>query len=229
LRELAELIAGVTARPVLVGITGPVSVGKTTIAAALSDLLRAEGLTVASVSTDGFLFSNAELEARGLMMRKGFPESFDAARLNRFLADARAGVTPLHVPQYDHLAYDVMDGEVDIEVGDVLIVEGVNTLLADHVDAYDVTVYVDAADDDVFEWFHGRLAQLFAEAADDPTSFYAPFAAWPPDQVRQFADGAWNGINQVNLEQHIRPARARARVVIEKAPDHTIRRVVMNR
>lgn len=230
LDELVELIAALPERPTLVGVAGPVSVGKTTFAAQLADALRAgRGLRVATVSTDGFLLPNAELDGRGLTMRKGFPESFDTARLNRFLSDARlVGDAPLRAPVYDHLTYDVVAGEeLTVERGDVLIVEGVNALLPDHVDAYDVTVYIDAPDEDVIEWFCSRLAELCHEAVDEPTSFYAPFASWPDEQVRQFAMGAWDGINAVNLDEHIRPARSRARVVVEKAADHSIRRVLI--
>lgn len=230
LDALIELLAGQAARPTLVGLTGPVSVGKTTFANAVADALRAaHGLRVATVSTDGFLLPNAQLDERGLTMRKGFPESFDTARLNRFLSEARlVGDAPLRAPVYDHLTYDVLVGEeVEVDRGDVLIVEGVNALLPDHLDAYDVTIYLDAPDDVVIEWFCTRLAELVRAAVDDPKSFYAPFASWPDEQVRQFAMGAWDGINAVNLDQHIRPARARAGVVVEKAADHTIRRVLI--
>ncbi len=150
--------------------------------------------------------------------------------MNALLAAARAGDSELRVPVYDHLIYDVLVGEeVAISAEDVLIVEGVNALLPAHIDAYDVTVYVDADDDAVIEWFCLRLAELFTQAANDPTSFYAQFADWPDEQVRQFAMSAWEGINAVNLEHHIRPTRDHAQVVIEKAPDHSIRRVTINR
>jgi type I pantothenate kinase len=230
LRELIELIAARTERPTIVGLTGPVSVGKTTIAGEIASALRAEySLLVSTVSTDGFLYPNAELEARGLAMRKGFPESFDADRLNRFLGEARdVGGPPLRAPVYDHLTYVVRVGEeVEVARADVLIVEGVNVLLDEHRDAYDVSVYVDAPDDAVVEWFCARLAQLFKEAADDPTSFYAPLAGWSDEQVRQFSLGAWDGINAINLEQYIRPTRKHATVVIEKSADHSIKRVIV--
>jgi type I pantothenate kinase len=226
LDELVALIAAIQRRPVIVGLTGPVSVGKTTIANLLRDELAP--LETAVVSTDGFLLSNAELADRGISMRKGFPESFDTEALSRFVAAARAGETPLRVPVYDHLSYDVVpDRYLEVAIGDVLIVEGVNALLPAHVDAYDVTIYVEAPDDAVFGWFLERLAALFIEARDDPTSFYAVYAEWPREQVDAFARSAWDGINAVNLEEHIRPARARAQVVIEKAPDHAIRRVII--
>jgi type I pantothenate kinase len=230
LRELVELIAARRERPTIVGITGPVAVGKTTIAAELAELLRIEhALRVATLTTDGFLLPNAELETRGLSMRKGFPESFDSARLNAFLGDARdLEGAPLRVPLYDHLTYDVVsDRELDVDRGDVLIVEGVNTLAPEHFDAYDITVYVDAPDEVVVEWFCARLLELFREAVDDPSSFYAPFAGMSDDQIREFSLGAWDSINAVNLERHIRPTRRRADVVIEKAPDHTVRRVII--
>jgi type I pantothenate kinase len=219
LRELIDAIAACDRRPTLVGLTGPVSVGKTTIAMLLAGSLAP--LRVTTVSTDGFLFPNAVLQERGLSMKKGFPESFDADALNAFLRELRSGATSLTVPLYDHLTYDVQ-GSTDVIVGDVVIVEGVNALLPEHVGAYDVTVYVDAPDDAIFEWFAARLTELFGQAADDPTSFYAPFSDWGPDQVREFAYSAWNGINAVNLEEHIRPARGRAQWIVEKSADHTV-------
>jgi type I pantothenate kinase len=222
--DLVELVRATDARPTLVGLTGPVSVGKTTIAGRLAEELAP--LKVAIVSTDGFLYPNDELNARGIAMRKGFPESFDAARLNKFLADARAGVTPLRVPVYDHLIYDIRAGEeAVVDVGDVLIVEGVNALVPEHVEAYDVTVYVDAPDDAVSEWFSARLAEVIRGAVDEPGSFYAPLTGWSDEQIHQFAETAWHGINAVNLEEHIRPARERAAVVIEKNADHSTRKV----
>ena len=226
---LAERAAAVSGRPLLVGLTGPVSVGKTTIAGMLADALRSEqGVRVSIVSTDGFLFPNAELAERGLSMQKGFPESFDTDRLNGFLADARAGASDLRVPVYDHLTYDVLVGdERVVEPSEVLIVEGVNALLPAHVAAYDVTIYVDAPDDAVVRWFIARLVELFKDATDDPTSFYAPFANMTDAQIREFAQGAWDSINAVNLENHIRSTRAHADVVIEKAADHTIANVVV--
>lgn len=221
---LAAQAAGVVGRPLLVGLTGPVSVGKTTIAGMVADeLSRVHSLRVSIVSTDGFLFTNAELSARGIAMQKGFPESFDTDRLNGFLVAARAGAGELRVPVYDHLTYDVLAGaEHLVEPSDVLIVEGVNALLPAHIEAYDVTIYVDAPDDAVVRWFITRLVELFTEAVDDPTSFYAPFAHMSDAEVREFAQGAWDSINAVNLERHIRPTRATADVVITKAADHAI-------
>jgi type I pantothenate kinase len=221
---LAERAATVTGRPLLVGLTGPVSVGKTTIAVQLADELRVDhGLKVSVVSTDGFLFPNAELEQRGLSMQKGFPASFDTDRLSAFLAAVRYGGATLAVPVYDHLSYDVRVGETaTIEAGDVLIVEGVNALLPAHIEAYDFTIYVDAPDAVVVDWFVTRLRELVKAAADDANSFYAPLAAWPDEQVRQFAQAAWDGINAINREQHIRPTRAHANAVIEKTADHAV-------
>lgn len=228
LDEVIAAIAAHEARPTLVGLTGPVSVGKTTMSRRLADALKyGQGLDVAIVSTDGFLFPQAELIERDLAMRKGFPESYDTERLTAFLADARRG-GELRVPLYDHLTYDV--GEtVTVEIRDVLILEGVNALGPEYAGAYDVTLYIDADDDAVFEWFCARMLSLFEEARDDPRSFYAAFATMPEGEVREFARSAWDGINAVNLEEHIRPARARAQFVIEKAPDHSIRRVTAAR
>jgi type I pantothenate kinase len=230
LRELVELIteraAAVEGRPLLVGIAGPVSVGKTTLAEQLRDELP-HTLTVETVTTDGFLFPNAELDARGITMKKGFPESFDVGRLSRFLTDVRDGSGDLRVPVYSHLIYDVIDEELTLSRPDVLIVEGVVALLSEFVEMLDIAVYVDADDDAVVEWFTSRLILLCRAAADEPASFYAPYASMSDAQIRQFATSVWDSINAVNLDQHIRPARDRATVVVQKAPDHTIRRVVI--
>lgn len=226
LDELVSLIASATRRPVLVGLTGPVAVGKTTFANQLADAL---GLRVAIVSTDGFLFPNAELDRRGISMRKGFPESFDVAKLRSFLDAARRGEPTLRVPVYDHLTYDVVPDATVVVEGDVIIVEGVNALGPEYADAYDVTVYLDADEAAIVEWFCARLTEVIRGAKDLPGSFYAPFADWADDQIRQFAEGAWHGINAVNLEQHIRPARDRAQVVVEKGADHAVRSVRVGR
>ena len=118
---------------------------------------------------------------------------------------------------YSHLTYDVVAGEFTaLTTPDVLIVEGVNVLAPAFDGAFDVSVYVDADDDAVVEWFTARLVELWRAAADEPESFYAQFASWPEEQIRQFARGAWDSINAVNLDEHIRPSRERADIVVEK-------------
>ena len=202
--------------------------GKSTFAAELARRVSESNLVSAVVATDGFLFPNAELDARGLTMRKGFPESFDTTRMAQFLADARRGVAELRVPVYSHLTYDLVPGEETVlSTPDVLIVEGVNVLLAPHIGDLDLSIYLDAADEAVVGWFSSRIAELCLAARDEPTSFFRPYAGLTDDQVATFAHAAWDVINAVNLDLHIRPQRDRADVIVEKLPDHTIGRVAM--
>jgi type I pantothenate kinase len=165
------------------------------------------------------------LDARGLTMRKGFPESFDAERFSRFLADTRSGRDELRVPRYSHVTYDVTGEEDVVDAGDVLIVEGVNVLLPQHVGELDLSIYLEAPDDAVVEWFSSRIAELCRTARDEPSSFFRPYAGFDDAQARAFAQTAWDAINAVNLDRHIRPQRDRADVIVEKRRDHSIGRV----
>jgi type I pantothenate kinase len=186
------------------------------------------GVATAVVPTDGFLLSNAELDARGLTMRKGFPESFDTVRMAQFLADARGGAATLRVPVYSHLTYDLVPGEETVlSRPDVLIVEGVNVLLPAHIGDLDLSIYLDAPDEAVIGWFSSRIAELCRAARDEPASFFRPYAGLTDDDVRRFAQAAWDAINAVNLDLHIRPQRDRADVIVEKLPDHSVGRVAM--
>lgn len=202
--------------------------GKSTFAAELARRVSEPNLVTAVVATDGFLLPNAELDARGLTMRKGFPESFDTARMAQFLADARGGVAQLRVPVYSHLTYDLVPGEETmLSAPDVLIVEGVNVLLPAHIGDLDLAIYLDAPDDAVVEWFSSRIAELCRAARNEPASFFRPYADLTDHQVQAFAQAAWDAINGVNLDLHIRPQRDRADVIVEKLADHTIGRVAM--
>jgi len=207
--------------PVVVGIAGGVAAGKTTLALALRDDLRDRRVDV--VGTDGFLRSNAELGARGLIARKGFPESYDVDALRAFLAGARGGRLPLRVPCYSHVTYDV-DGAREVPTVDVLIVEGVNVLSA-AADLLDVGVYVDADETDLETWFRRRFLELTAAAADDPTSFYRMFQGLDDAGVAAVADDVWRTVNLPNLRDHVAPSAAGARLVIHKGADHAVRAV----
>lgn len=207
--------------PVVVGIAGAVASGKTTLAVGLRDDLPDQRVDV--VSTDGFLLPNAELGARGLLARKGFPESYDVAALRAFLVGARDARLPLRVPCYSHVTYDV-EGEREVPPVDVLIVEGVNVLSA-AADLLDVGVYVDADEADLASWFRARFLELTAEAAHDPSSFYRAFQGLDDAGVAGVADDVWRSVNLPNLRDHIAPSAALARVVIHKAADHAVRTV----
>jgi type I pantothenate kinase len=206
-----------TTRPVIVGIAGGVAVGKTWLANDVHDALAARPVEV--VATDGFLLPNAELTRRGLVARKGFPESYDVDRLRDFLRAVRGGQFPQRVPTYSHATYDVTGEERTIDTVDVLIIEGVNVLGA-AADLLDLGVYLDADEHDLETWFRRRFVALCDAARDDPTSFYRPFAAMDPADVDAVATQVCRDINLVNLRDHIAPTRARATCVITKGPDH---------
>jgi type I pantothenate kinase len=206
----------------VVGIAGAVAVGKSTLAAALAEGLEGRGRTVAVLATDGFLWPNAVLEARDLLARKGFPETYDLDRLQRVVDAARAGDPSLEVPVYSHERYDVLDEPVRLARPDVLVVEGVIALQRRFGD---LGIYLDAAADDVERWYVERFQDLVVAAKDDPTSFYRGWADLDRDAVAELARGVWGMVNLPNLVEHIAPTRARADVVVRKGPDHAIREV----
>ena len=207
--------------PVVVGVAGGVAAGKTTLAGALRDAY--PDRTVDVVATDGFLLPNAELGPRGLLARKGFPESYDVAALRAFLTAARAGGLPQRIPCYSHVVYDI-DGDRVVPAVEVLVVEGVNVLSA-AADLLDLGVYLDAAEADLQTWFRDRFLELTAAAADDPHSFYRMFAGLDDAAVAGVADDVWRTVNLPNLRDHIAPSAARAGVVVHKGPDHAVRAV----
>jgi type I pantothenate kinase len=211
------------ARSFVVGIAGAVASGKSTLAATVRDLL--VPLAVDVVSTDGFLFDNATLQARGLLMHKGFPDSYDTDRLTRFVLDVRAGGAPVAAPVYSHEVYDVLPGaEQVIDRPDVLIVEGVNALSA-LAPVLDLRVYVDASEEDLETWYVKRFCDLVDEARRDPASFFASFLSMSPREIDGMARSVWRSVNLPNLHDHIGPSRDVADCVVTKNHDHTVRNV----
>lgn len=219
--------------PYVIGIAGPVAVGKTTIAKALATLISQwpEEPQVDIVATDSFLFPNAELESRGLSMRKGFPETYDIDALVAFLAELRSGAERVAAPVYSHVRYDVITGEEQLLIHpDVMILEGVNVLEVRSrppvvSDFLDHSVYVDAAEPDVRRWYVARFCELREAARHDETAFFHRFADLDDAQARSVALSVWDSINGPNLRDHIAPTRTRANVILEKGPDHELRRV----
>ena len=205
----------------LVGIAGPVAVGKSTLAAALAEALAPARVEV--VATDGFLLPNAELAARGLLAQKGFPASYDTDAIDAFVADLRAG-RPASVPVYSHATYDRVPGEVTtVEDVDVVIIEGVNALQPELAAAIDLAVYLDADEALVRSWYVNRFLEQIVLAETDESSFYRGFVGLDDAGRRALDEQVWEGVNLVNLVEHIEPTRANAHVVAVKGEGHRFR------
>jgi type I pantothenate kinase len=207
--------------PFLVGITGAVAAGKSTLAAELAAALAADGLAVETVATDGFLMDNAALTARGLLNRKGFPESYDVGAMRAALAAIRTG--PADFPGYSHILYDI-DPALSRRLAppDVLIVEGLSLHAGAAALGLDLLIYLDADEADLEVWFSERFVGLWRAAEHEPASFYARFRHLSEPEVRAFAQQVWRAINLPNLRQHIAGAKDVADIVIRKGADHQI-------
>jgi type I pantothenate kinase len=228
----------VPSTPFIIGVAGSVAVGKSTTSRLLRALLAQwpERPKVELVTTDSFLYPNATLVERGIMDRKGFPESYDRRALVRFVAAMKAGVDETTIPVYSHLSYDIVSDEKQvISRPDVLIVEGLNVLQAAPPgslaisDYFDFSIYVDARVEDVRQWFIDRLFALWRGAFTDPQSYFHQFTQLDEDEVAAFAHQVWRDINEVNLVSNILPTRERATLVLHKARDHSVQRVRLRR
>ncbi len=225
--------------PFVIGVAGSVAVGKSTTSRVLRELLARwpHHPQVELVTTDGFLLPNAELERRGILARKGFPESYDQRALLRFLAAVKSGAPEVVAPLYSHLVYDVVPGgTIEVRSPDILVVEGLNVLQPPRPradgrsrmsvsDYFDFSVYVDAATVDVRRWYVERFLRLRRTAFADPASYFRRYASLSDEAARETALAIWAEVNGPNLVQNILPTRGRATLVLEKGPDHAVRRV----
>jgi type I pantothenate kinase len=229
--------------PFIIGVAGSVAVGKSTTARVLKALLARwpDHPRVDLITTDGFLYPNRDLEARGLMNRKGFPESFDTARLLNFLADVKSGKEQIEAPIYSHFFYDIMPGQKTIvERPDILIVEGLNVLQPASLqkggesvpfvsDFIDFSIFIDADAVVIETWYLERFMRLRSTAFRDPAAFFHRYVTLTHDNAVARALEIWRTINLKNLTENILPTRPRARLILRKAKDHSVSTVALRK
>jgi len=229
--------------PYIIGVAGSVAVGKSTTARVLKALLARWPNTprVDLITTDGFLYPNAVLEREGLMERKGFPESYDLPALLRFLTEVKAGRRPVRAPIYSHLIYDVMPNEwVVIEQPDILIVEGLNVLQTGRPpkdvkaipyvsDFFNFSVYLDAREDVLLQWYVDRFLTLRGTAFRDPKSYFHRYSKLSDAEAIETATSIWSRINLVNLHENVMPTRQRADLILTKGESHLVEQVALRR
>ena len=225
--------------PFVIGVAGSVAVGKSTASRLLKALLSRwpSHPQVDLVTTDGFLLPLATLEGKGLIHRKGFPESYDVRRLVHFMAELKSGAAEVQAPVYSHLRYDIVPGEYQvIRRPDIVIVEGLNVLQTGSgragrplplfvSDFFDFSIYVDAAEHDIEQWYIERFQKLRETVFQNTSSYFHRYAALSAEESVETARRLWSSINLVNLRENILPTRERAHLILEKGRDHAVRRV----
>jgi type I pantothenate kinase len=225
--------------PFVIGVAGSVAVGKSTASRLLQALLSRwpSHPQVDLITTDGFLLPLTTLEARGLIHRKGFPESYDVRRLVHFMAELKSGVPEVQAPVYSHLHYDIVPGEYQVvRRPDIVIVEGLNVLQTGTgragrpmplfvSDFFDFSIYVDATENDIEQWYVERFQALRDTVFRNTSSYFHRYSALTAAESVETARRLWTSINLTNLRENILPTRERAHLILEKGRDHAVRRV----
>jgi len=224
--------------PYVIGIAGSVAVGKSTFARILQSLLTRwpDHPRVDLITTDGFLFPNAVLDDRGIMNRKGFPESYDTKALLSFLRDVKGGTAEVSAPVYSHVVYDIVKGEeITVRQPDILILEGLNVLQVGSEsnefvsDYFDFSIYIDAEEDHIEQWYVERFQTLRETVFRDPNSFFQNYAHLTDEEAVATARAIWREINGKNLVENIEPTKSRASLVVHKGADHRMTDVQLRR
>lgn len=231
-----------TAPPFIIGIAGSVAVGKSTTARLLKALLsRWENHPkVELVTTDGFLYPNEILEEKGLMSKKGFPESYDIKALVNFVSDVKACKRNVTAPVYSHLTYNITKEVKEVDLPDVLIIEGLNVLQSGMnyphephrvfiSDFLDFSLYVDAESAQIQQWYVNRFMKFREGAFAKPGSYFGHYTKLSDLAAKEKAEGIWQSINGLNLEQNILPTRERAHLILRKGTDHMVEEVLLRK